>query len=99
MAGISDETFRRYMKEPPPDFVDFVDRITRAEAQVIARAVATVVKAASPDPKTKEAGDWRAAAWLLERRRPDEFKEKRQIDVSKLDDETLLRLLEEEAEG
>lgn len=62
-AGISDETFRRWMnagKAGQPEYVDFVDQVKQAEAQAEASLVATIRKAA---------GDhWQAAAWLLERK-------------------------------
>lgn len=62
-AGISDETFRRWMnagKAGEPDYVDFVEQVKQAEAQAEASLVATIRKAA---------GDhWQAAAWLLERK-------------------------------
>ena len=62
-AGISDETFRRWMnagKAGEPEYVDFVEQVKQAEAQAEASLVATIRKAA---------GDhWQAAAWLLERK-------------------------------
>lgn len=62
-AGISDETFRRWMnagKAGQPEYVDFVEQVKQAEAQAEASLVATIRKAA---------GDhWQAAAWLLERK-------------------------------
>lgn len=62
-AGISEETFRRWMnagKAGEPGYVDFVAQVKQAEAQAEASLVATIRKAA---------GDhWQAAAWLLERK-------------------------------
>jgi len=62
-AGISDETFRRWVnagKAGQPEYVDFVEQVKQAEAQAEASLVATIRKAA---------GDhWQAAAWLLERK-------------------------------
>lgn len=62
-AGISDETFRRWMnagKAGEAEYVDFVEQVKQAEAQAEASLVATIRKAA---------GDhWQAAAWLLERK-------------------------------
>ena len=62
-AGISEETFRRWMnagKAGDPGYVDFVEQVKQAEAQAEASLVATIRKAA---------GDhWQAAAWLLERK-------------------------------
>ena len=46
--------------------VKFSDSIKRAEAQFVSDQVALIHKAA-------KAGTWTAAAWLLERRRPEEY--------------------------
>lgn len=90
LSGISEDALARYLKKAPKGFEDFADAIARAEAQAVQRCVTAIQKAANP---TDEKFDWRAAAWFLERKRPDDWKLKTEVDLSKLDDETLLRLL------
>jgi hypothetical protein len=55
--------------KPKPDeriYLDFLESLTRARAEAIAKKVAAVSSAASQ-------GDWRASAWWLERQVPEEF--------------------------
>jgi hypothetical protein len=85
-AGISEETFYQYMKDP-----EFSELVLKAEESFVVRNCALIQKAA---PK-----EWRAAAWLLERRRPDDFKLRQELDVNKLTDEQILRLLERTTEA
>lgn len=47
------------------EFVAFLDGVTRTRASVHVRLAAAITSAAS--------GDWRAAAWMLERLAPEEF--------------------------
>lgn len=73
-VGIDDSTFRKWMmrgeagEEP---FVTFRTEATRAKADGVRALVATVRKAASQD--------WRAAAWILERREPDDWSKRTEI--------------------
>lgn len=68
-AGISYSTFREWMqrgqgthkrRKTDQDYVDFADAILEAESQGEISAIAAI-KAASKN-------DWKAAAWMLERR-------------------------------
>ena len=74
-VGIDDSTYRKWMtrgengEEP---FVTFRTAATRAKAEGVRALVVTVRKAA--------ASDWRAAAWILERREPDEWS--RRVEVT-----------------
>jgi len=77
-------------------YVDFVMRVYAAEAECAGTAVAAIKKAWM-------AGDWKAAAWWLERRRNDEYGLKQVVVQETVDapiDRALLRklLLEKLAE-
>lgn len=52
-----------------PAMVDFAMRVREAEGQVEHRAVSIIDKAAQD-------GDWKAAAWLLERKFPDIYRQR-----------------------
>jgi hypothetical protein len=83
-AGISSKAFYNWMargmsererlaavpnaKENPTEviFVHFVHSVERTKAEAVAKKIATVTKASID-------GDWRAAAWWLERQVPNEF--------------------------
>jgi hypothetical protein len=60
-AGIAESTFYDWMQTTPA----FAAAVEKAEAEAEATLVTRVAKAAS--------NSWRAAAWLLERRNPDEW--------------------------
>jgi|GEM_PF-2593989 len=69
LAGISYMTFNRWRKlgskeDASPEFRHFCDRLERAEAEGADSLLAVITKAG------KER-DWKAAAWILERRHPD----------------------------
>lgn len=50
--------------------LEFLEALTRAEGDSGARALSTIQQAMSQ-------GDWKAASWLLERRWPDEYGQRR----------------------
>lgn len=55
--------------KPKPEekiYLEFLESLTRARAEAIAKKVAVVSSAASQ-------GDWKASAWWLERQVPEEF--------------------------
>lgn len=78
------------MGKPPPDEEQFpvlgrfALEVERAKAVAHGVAIGVITDAAV------DKLDWRAAAWLLERTAPDEFRERQQIDhgVAQGDDET-----------
>ncbi len=72
LAGISYETFRQWLQTKPA----FSAAVQKAEAEAEARHVAIIRQAAA---KT-----WQAAAWWLERRRPEEWgdRSRRRVEVS-----------------
>jgi hypothetical protein len=64
-AGIAYETMNEWMKDARPRYVKFSDSVRRANA----RARTELIK------QVKQHGrkDWRALAWILERRFKDEY--------------------------
>lgn len=89
-AGIDYSTFRRWMlrgeKESKGEFCEFCEVVQRAIAQSEIASVAKIKKA--------EEDDWRAAAWLLERRFSDRWAstQKVKIEVEKELEKTLAAL-------
>jgi len=65
-AGISASTFYGWMdratNRKEPEFLEFLDRIEKANAQRVISNLAVIRRAATEDK------NWQAAAWLLERR-------------------------------
>jgi hypothetical protein len=70
-AGISHTTLYRMLDAS----VTFRDAVEKAENLAEAKATTLVVKAAYE-------GNWTAAAWWLERRRPDDYGKRVAVDVS-----------------
>ena len=69
LAGISPSTYFNWMSKgsnQKPRFMEFSESIKRACAQSIANRLAQISRAA-------DSGNWRAAAWLLERMAPESF--------------------------
>ena len=83
-SGIAEKTFYNWMtrgmaererlsllpdaKENPTEviFLQFLQRVEQARAEAITKKVAVIAKAGNE-------GDWRAAAWYLERQAPEDF--------------------------
>jgi hypothetical protein len=61
-AGVSEPTFYTWLKAKP----EFSESIKRAEGAAAVSALQTIATAANN-------GTWQAAAWLLERRYPQEY--------------------------
>ena len=86
-AGIADSTFYHYLemgrRQKRGKYKDFLDAVVRAEGECMANALAVLTKAAigqgavlDQDGRVVEEAipaDWRAAAFILERRFPHEF--------------------------
>jgi len=95
-AGISSKAFYNWMargmsererlatipnaKENPREiiYVRFVHNVERTRAEAITKKIATVTKASIE-------GDWRAAAWWLERQVPNEFGKIDRLEVGRND--------------
>lgn len=69
--GITRETFSQWQKK----YSDFSDTVRVANAKVKEIALKSL--------RVGEMKDWKAAAWRLERRWPDEYKEKKEVEVTK----------------
>ncbi len=72
LVGISPSTYFNWMSkgsDQEPRFMEFLESVERAKAQSIATQLAHVSKVA-------DSGNWRAAAWLLERMAPESFGKK-----------------------
>lgn len=78
-AGISYDTFLRWMEKGENarsgKFREFFDQVKKAEAEGAERNMKLIQEAA-------ETKDWKAAAWILERRHPDDYGEKRKVDAN-----------------
>ena len=76
--GISKDTWYEWMKKGEErrgtPYADFADTIKRAEAECMARNVGFIQTAAITT--------WQAAAWWLERRYPDEYGLKSQVNMN-----------------
>jgi hypothetical protein len=68
-AGIHYSSFNLWMKKKGKPYSAFSDAVKKAEADAIARAVATIIVAGR---KT-----WQAHAWWLERKWPEEWSNNR----------------------
>lgn len=77
-AGISFDTFRRWIakgeKESSGKWHDFFCAVRKAEGEALVGWLARIEKAAQD-------GDWKAAAWKIERRYPAEYG-KNKVEVS-----------------
>jgi hypothetical protein len=109
VAGVAKETFQRWIDESPT----FRAAVTAAEAQAEADYAAAIRAAALggqlrkrkilqyPDGRVameeeRTAPDWRAAAHWLDRRKQT-WRVTKPVDLRKLSDDQLIRLLEEDA--
>ena len=75
-AGISEQTFYTWMKrgrEGESPYAEFLESVKIAESQAVVRNVAIIQKAAEET--------WQAAAWWLERKRPDEWARRQRMDI------------------
>lgn len=81
VAGIGRSTFHRYMAQGELDaeanrdtpFREFRDAVQKAESEAQVVLVSRIQAAAT-------AGNWQAAAWMLERRHPDEWGRRDRVD-------------------
>ena len=75
-AGVSETTFYSWMargREGEPLFAEFLEAVEKAEAQSVVRNVAIIQRAAEET--------WQAAAWWLERKRPDDWGRRQRMDI------------------
>jgi hypothetical protein len=79
LAGIGSTTYFRWMQtgaqeDAPERYKEFRERATRARAEAEARNVVIVQQAAR--------NDWRAAAWYLERSKPDRWRRRDGLELT-----------------
>lgn len=75
-AGVSETTFYSWMargREGEPLYAEFLEAVEKAEAQSVVRNVAIIQRAAEET--------WQAAAWWLERKRPDDWGRRQRMDI------------------
>lgn len=70
------DTFYAWLNEDPA----FSDAVTKAEAEAEAEAVAALRSNMTADRNSQTA--WQSAAWWLERRRPDDYKQQTAQNVT-----------------
>ena len=84
-AGMSTEAFYLYQRKAERDenagktsrssiYMKFINDFKKSRAKFKVRHVARITQASDD-------GSWQASAWLLERRCPDEFGQRQQIDL------------------
>ena len=77
-AGIAEATFYSWMargREGEPIYAEFLEAVEKAEAQSVVRNVAIIQRAAEET--------WQAAAWWLERKRPDDWGRRQRMDIAR----------------
>ncbi len=95
LAGISYATFNRWRflgskENASPEYCHFCNQLEASEARAMDLLMQTIRSAAT------EQRDWKAAAWMLERRHAKEWGRKEQVSIQEVTpDDTFLRLLEE----
>lgn len=73
-AGITDRTLRRWLIDPRPGFAAFAVQVTKAEDANEFDYLEKIKGAAGED--------WRAAAWYLSKRNPDDWGERQKLEHS-----------------
>jgi transposase len=91
-AGVSEQTFYSWInrgvaerermkmikgaKNNPSEviFLKFLESVERAKAEAITKKIAVIAKSGND-------GDWRAAAWWLERQMPEEFGKTDRVEI------------------
>ena len=77
LAGINVATYYNWKKwgrqAKSGKFFEFFKAAETSEKVAEAKFLSTILKAAVGDPEKKVKGDWKAAAWYLERKNPQQF--------------------------
>lgn len=93
-AGIGQSTFYSWLERAEADIEqdaesqhrELLEAVTRAEGIAQQSLVTEIRKSATgfvnPDTRKREGKDWRAAAWMLERRHPDQWSEQKNVKHS-----------------
>jgi transposase len=86
-AGIGYDAFNRWMNDPRPRFRKFNESVEKANGEA-RKILMTRIQQSAKD------GEWRAAAWTLERRFPDEYGPK--LDVTSKGEAIVVRLVKDD---
>lgn len=78
LAGISHELFSQWREK----HIEFVEALTRAEADAKHQRLMRIFAAGVSTKNGKMQGDWRADAWFLEKRFPQEFGTKLIVEIA-----------------
>lgn len=81
-AGVSYDAFNEWMRRTGKQYVQFRQSVERANARARVNLLARIQQSAKD-------GDWRAAAWILERRFSDEYGAAVRVDFKKMTDDEL----------
>lgn len=77
LSGIGETTYYRWLqtgrKAKTGKYREFWEAVKKAEKIAESKYLAIITRAAVGDPEKKVKGDWKAAAWYLERRNPQQF--------------------------
>jgi len=102
LAGINVATYYNWKKwgrqAKSGKFFEFFKAAETSEKVAEAKFLSTILKAAVGDPEKKVKGDWKAAAWYLERKNPQQFARRdflRQDVKAKVQEDVKLSLLDE----
>ncbi len=102
LAGIGVSTYYAWKEKGKTakrgKFREFLEAVKNAEKIAEAKYLAIITKAAVGDPLKGVKGDWKAAAWYLERRNPKQFARRdflRQDVNAKVQEDVKLSLLDE----
>jgi len=95
LAGVTESTLYNWLergrKARSGKYLEFLEAVKKAEAEAEARHVRIVERAA--------AKNWTAAAWWLERRRPDDWSLKQRVEHSgRIDVRQVIRIGDQEVE-
>lgn len=89
LVGIAFNTFNEWRKKGAAAdsgrYYEFYEAVTRAEAQMIDNALTAIDMGAFGT--ADKPGDWRAAAWKAERRKPDDWGPRQKIMIEFSSDE------------
>jgi len=81
LVGISEETYYKWKKKGEESksgkYVEFLESIKKAEKKADAKLVSIILAASEKHPM-----NWTAAAWLLERRNPEEWGNREELDIT-----------------
>jgi len=102
LVGIAEPTYYRWLRRGKESktgkFREFLEAVKSAEKIAESKYLAIITRAAVGDPEKKVKGDWKAAAWYLERRNPKQFARRdflRQDVKAKVQEDVKLSLLDE----